>query len=68
MVYGVCVLCRRPIRDDRFAVNFDSTIGRPVAPEVVGDGTGLMPVGPRCRRRLPTGWAVQWLVPEPAEK
>lgn len=68
MVHDVCILCLRPIRAERFGVNFDSETSQPIAPDVVTNGSGLMPIGPRCRRKLLAGWVTPWPVMKPAER
>lgn len=56
-----CLLCRRPIRDDRRAVHVHLTTDLELAP--IGDvevenSQGLWPVGPECARRVPREYRI----------
>lgn len=54
-----CVVCNRPVRDPRAAVNVEmveggGTIARPGTADTSDPGyMGLFPVGPECARRIP---------------
>ena len=54
-----CCLCGRPITVARWQVNYDCEQAAPVAPDVTTGGSGLLPIGPECVRRVPAAWRVR---------
>jgi len=57
-----CLICKRPIRDDRKAVYVHLTTSYELVPVDTDpeDSQGCWPVGPECARKVPATYRQKW--------